>query len=106
MEIEVIIDELRGAGHAAKDAAAITSTVDLRTAIAPAGTAIAGSTASTFVTRIGETWMTELTAWRNDIALHGDSLIRAADRYASADLDAEADFDLLSGYHRERHDAR
>jgi hypothetical protein len=93
-----MVDGLRRSGQAARDAATVTSGVDLHAAITLVSGAIEGSTAATLAGQIGLIWRDRLRAWQTDIGLHGGGLIQAAAGYAAADEETSASISQAPGW--------
>ncbi len=96
MGIEADIKEIRLAGRASRDAAAITATIDLPRAINPLVTALPGSRVAAAIPQAGRGWHDELTSWRLDADAHGRDLIAGAERYEDDDRAAAADIAKLT----------
>ncbi len=85
------VEDIRRSGQAARDAAAITTAIDLSGAVLPVTIGLPGSHVSAVIPRAAAAWHDELAAWRKDTEAHGHALITAADRYRAGDAAAAAD---------------
>ncbi|WP_436493483.1 hypothetical protein [Actinokineospora sp. HUAS TT18] len=85
--INVVVDDLRRAADAARDAAATAGGVDLPEALSGIAPGMAGSAAAGAADRLAQVWRTKLDDWVRDTGAYADGLAASADAYAATDDD-------------------
>ncbi|ASO18518.1 aminoglycoside phosphotransferase [Actinoalloteichus hoggarensis] len=91
MEYTITIEALRAAAITARTAGEQAAGVPLGEAADAVAAALPGSRSATAAAELAERWRSRLTAWSDDVVVHGDALDASATRYQDGEDSAGHD---------------